>query len=149
MLILSHSLFWFITHLLPQWNWKGMKFVFWITCFASVSVRFGSKESKMGRPKELGGEEMKTNPPDFENCQLGLSAPSFDAVISCHKLTNKMFGLPWNGSELSRMHVCGTKTNFLYQNIWEATNPWQEWRNLNESERSMQGLDCKDEVLKF
>ena len=82
---------------------------------------------KMVRVKERGGVGKKGKEPlaekqqDFENRPLGLSCLSAhtdtDAVISCHKLTNKTFGLPWSGSELS-----GTNKFSLYfgSNAWTA-----------------------------
>ena len=53
--------------------------------------------------KEQGGG-LQTNPRILKTALLTwhgwLHAPTFDAVISCHKLTNKMFGLPWSGSDM-------------------------------------------------
>ena len=39
-------------------------------------------------------------------------APTLDAVISCYKLTNKMFGLPWKGTWIFQ-DACGTKNSFF------------------------------------
>jgi len=58
---------------------------------------------KMERVKEGGGggkgrkETLADKPLDFKNRPLGLSCLRtlrFRAVIGCHKLTNKIFGLP-------------------------------------------------------
>ena len=50
-----------------------------------------SKSSGEGIGRK-GKERLADKPQDFENRPLGLT---FDAVISCHKFINKMFGPPW------------------------------------------------------
>ena len=93
----------------------------WLACVASVSVQFGSKERvtrvhvrvKNGASKKSGegwgrkeGNACRTNPGSLKTahlaCHAWVRSPRLDAVVSCHKLTYKMFDLPLSGSELSR-----------------------------------------------
>ena len=92
-------------------------------CIESISIRLWSKElgtrvkdsAKNDASKRVGGggvgkkgrKSLQTNPgilkpPTFHAWVRTLA---FDAVISCHKLTNKIFGLLWRGNELLRTLV--------------------------------------------
>ena len=121
---------------------------------------WGKRVKEQGEDGKKRKERLADNPGNLKATQMACQAwgYAFDAIISCHKLTNKMFDLPWSGSELLRTS--------LFQNILEAEHRRQQWRNLDESKQSMQVLqlqlqswiylfhlpktkDCKGEVLKF
>ena len=127
----------------------------WLACVASVSVQFGSKKRvtrvhvrvKNGASKRAGrgGEERKET---LAGQTPGVwKLPTWHVMPECaHRdLMLSSAVISWH---IKCLTFRGAEVNFRGRNkvfILEETHGPREWRNLNESERSMQALKLHTE----
>ena len=111
-----------MSHCPPFWMMfiRGQNTTTTLACIASGSMQIQSKKqatrvkdhTKNGASKrvrmgwgKMVRKHLQTNPGILKTALLACYAQvrtlPFDAVISCHKLTTKMFGLPWSRSDFS------------------------------------------------